>query len=130
MYRIMLKSKLHRATVTDANLQYEGSVTIDADLMDAADLLPNEQVAIWNVTNGQRFETYALLGERGSGTICINGAAARLSEPGDLVIIASYCTLEDSEARQHKPKLVFLDENNKIKLTPESEVAGPRLVKR
>jgi len=130
MERIILKSKIHRATVTDANLLYEGSVTIDSNLMEAADIIPNEQVAIWNVTNGSRFETYALEGPQDSGIICINGAAARLVAPGDLVIIASYCSMNDAEARAHKPRLVFVDESNRIKLEPEAEIPGPRLVQR
>jgi len=130
MERIILKSKIHRATVTDANLLYEGSVTIDSSLMQAADIIPNEQVAIWNVTNGSRFETYALEGPQDSGVICVNGAAARLVAPGDLVIIASYCSMNDAEARVHKPRLVFVDAGNRIKLEPEAEIPGPRLVQR
>ncbi len=130
MERIILKSKIHRATVTDANLLYEGSVTIDSSLMQAADIIPNEQVAIWNVTNGSRFETYALEGPQDSGVICVNGAAARLVAPGDLVIIASYCSMNDAEARAHKPRLVFVDAGNRIKLEPEAEIPGPRLVQR
>lgn len=115
MRRTMLKSKIHRATVTQADLHYEGSVTIDDNLLQAADILPNEQVSIWNITNGNRFETYALRGEPGSGVICINGAAARLVSPGDLVIIASYVELEDQEAKQWEPHLVFVDEKNRMK---------------
>jgi aspartate 1-decarboxylase len=114
MFRTMLKSKIHRATVTQADLHYVGSVTIDEDLMDAADLLPGEQVAIVDINNGSRLETYTIAGPRGSGVIGINGAAARLVHEGDLVIIISYCTLTDAEARQVRPKVVFVDANNSM----------------
>jgi aspartate 1-decarboxylase len=114
MFRTMLKSKIHRATVTQADLNYVGSVTIDADLIDAADLLPGEQVAIVDVTNGARLETYVIAGPRGSGVIGINGAAARLVHEGDLVIIISYCTVTDAEARELAPKVVFVDAGNAI----------------
>jgi aspartate 1-decarboxylase len=120
MRRTMLKSKIHRATVTQADLHYEGSVTIDDLLMRAADLLPHEKVSIWNITNGARFETYALRGEPGSGVICVNGAAARLVSPSDLVIIASYCDMEDAEARAWEPRLVFVDERNRLKNAPKT----------
>ncbi len=115
MRRTMLKSKIHRARITQADLHYEGSITIDEHLMKAADILPNEKVAIWNIDNGNRLETYALSGEPGSGVIGINGAAARLVSPGDLVIIASYVELEDKAARQWEPRLIFVDERNRIK---------------
>ena len=114
MYRTMFKSKIHRATVTKADLHYVGSVTIDADLMDAADLLPGEQVAIVDVTNGARLETYVIEGERGSGVIGINGAAAHLVHPNDLVIIMSYGLMEDAEARTLKPRVVHVDEQNRV----------------
>ena len=114
MFRTMLKSKIHRATVTQADLHYVGSVTIDADLMEAADLLPGEQVAIVDVNNGARLETYVIEGPRGSGVIGINGAAARLVHEGDLVILISYCTLTDAEAREMRPKVVFVDAGNRI----------------
>ena len=114
MFRTMLKSKIHRATVTQADLHYVGSVTIDADLMDAADLLPGEQVAIVDVTNGARLETYVIAGPRGSGVIGINGAAARLVHAGDIVIIISYCTVTDAEARELEPKVVHVDGANRI----------------
>src|SRR5581483_6039228 len=114
MFRTMFKSKLHRATVTQADLHYVGSVTIDADLMEAADLLPGEQVAIVDVDNGSRLETYVIEGPRGSGVIGINGAAARLVHTGDLVIIISYMTVTDAEARTLKPKVVFVDADNRI----------------
>lgn len=114
MQRIMLKSKIHRATLTDANLNYEGSITIDEDLMEAADILAFEQVQIYDINNGNRFETYVIKGERGSGTICVNGAAARLVAKGDLIIIASYFNVDENEAKEHKPKLIYVDENNDI----------------
>jgi aspartate 1-decarboxylase len=112
--RIMMKSKIHRATVTQADLDYVGSVTLDAALMDAADLLEGEQVAIVDITNGARIETYVIPGEPGSGVIGINGAAAHLVHPGDLVIIMSYAVLDDAEARTLKPRVVHVDEKNRI----------------
>ena len=115
MRRTMLKSKIHRATVTQADLHYEGSVTIDDLLLRAADIIPNEKVSIWNITNGSRFDTYALRGQPGSGVVCVNGAAARLVSPGDLVIIASYVEMDEQEAHQWEPHLVFVDERNRIK---------------
>ena len=114
MMRIMMKSKIHRATVTQADLDYVGSVTLDAALMEAADLLEGEQVAIVDITNGARIETYAIPGERGSGVIGINGAAAHLVHPGDLVIIMSYALVTDAEARALEPKVVHVDEKNQI----------------
>ncbi len=110
----IFKSKLHRATVTHADLDYEGSVTIDADLMDAADILPNEAVHIWNVTGGGRLVTYALEGPRGSRAICVNGAAAHLTNPGDLVIIATFAEMSREEAREHKPTVVLVDRENRV----------------
>ena len=124
MTRKMLRAKIHRATVTQANVDYEGSITIDRRLMDATDLLPNEAVCVWNVTNGNRFETYAVEGAPDSGTICVNGAAAHLVNPGDLVIIAAYTWLDDADARVHQPKVVFVDEHNRIR-EKRAEVAGP-----
>ncbi|MBW1600843.1 aspartate 1-decarboxylase [Streptomyces sp. JJ66] len=114
MLRTMFKSKIHRATVTEADLHYVGSVTIDADLLDAADLLPGELVHIVDITNGARLETYVIEGQRGSGVIGINGAAAHLVHPGDLVILISYGQLEDAEARAFRPKVVHVDEDNRI----------------
>ena len=114
MMRIMMKSKIHRATVTQADLDYVGSVTLDAALMEAADLLEGEQVAIVDITNGARIETYVIPGERGSGVIGINGAAAHLVHPGDLVIIISYAMLDDAEARALKPRVVHVDAQNRI----------------
>ena len=115
MERILLKSKIHRATVTDADLNYEGSITIDRDLMDAADLVLYEKVAVLDVNNGARFETYVIEGQRGKGEICLNGAAARMVHKGDLVIIVSYCNVGEEELAKHKPTLVFVDEHNHIK---------------
>jgi aspartate 1-decarboxylase len=109
MYRTMFKSKIHRATVTQADLHYVGSITIDADLMDAADLLPGEQVAVVDVTNGARLETYVIEGERGSGVIGINGAAAHLVKTDDLVIVISYATMPDAEAKAYVPAVVHVD---------------------
>ncbi len=114
MYLNILKSKIHRATVTDADLNYVGSVTIDIDLMEKARLFQNEKVQIVNINNGERFETYAISGERGSGTICLNGAAARLCQKGDLVIIMSYAMMESVDATGYQPVIVHVDENNKI----------------
>jgi len=109
------KSKIHRAIVTEADLNYEGSVTIDSDLMDAADILPHEQVQILNVNNGERFDTYALRGPRGSGVICLNGPAARLAHVGDTVIILTYAVMEREELLRHVPTVVFVDEKNRIR---------------
>jgi len=112
--RIMMKSKIHRATVTQADLHYVGSVTIDADLLDAAELLEGEQVAIVDNTNGARIETYVIPGPRGTGVIGINGAAAHLVHPGDLVIIMSYALMDEAEARAMKPRVVHVDERNRV----------------
>jgi len=112
--RIMMKSKIHRATVTQADLHYVGSVTIDADLLDAAELLEGEQVAIVDNTNGARIETYVIPGPRGTGVIGINGAAAHLVHPGDLVIIMSYALMDEAEARAMKPRVVHVDEQNRV----------------
>src|ERR671929_1826018 len=114
MFRTMLKSKIHRATVTQADLHYVGSVTLDRDLMDAADLLPGEQVAIVDIDNGARLETYVIEGERGSGVVGINGAAARLVQPGDTVIIISYAAVTDAEARALEPRVVHVDRDHRI----------------
>jgi len=113
MHRNMLRSKIHRATVTGADLHYEGSVTIDAELLARADILPNQEVEIWNVTNGERFRTYALRGQPNSGVVCINGAAAHKARAGDLVIIATFGWMTDAEARDWEPKLVFVDAQNR-----------------
>lgn len=114
MLRPMLHSKIHRATITQADLHYVGSITIDSELMDAADLLNGQQVDVVNVTNGNRLTTYAIPGTPGEGEICINGAAAHLMNPGDMVIIIAYNQLEDAEAREYSPSVVFVDSDNKI----------------
>ena len=114
MQRTMLKSKVHRATVTAADLHYVGSITVDADLLDVADVLPGELVHVVDVTNGARLQTYAIEGERGSGVIGVNGAAAHLVHPGDLVILISYAAVTDAEARTMRPKVVFVDRDNRI----------------
>jgi aspartate 1-decarboxylase len=115
--RTVLKSKIHRATVTQADLNYEGSITIDPVLMDAADILPFEQVHVLDVNNGNRLTTYAIEGERDSGQICINGAAARLISAGDIAIILTYTTMDDAQAREHEPALVYVDADNRITRT-------------
>jgi aspartate 1-decarboxylase len=120
----VLKSKIHRAVVTEANLNYIGSVTIDRDLMDAAGLLEYEQVQIVNINNGHRFETYCIAGKRGSGVICLNGAAARLVCVGDQVIIMAYCQIDSENVEQHLPKIVFVDELNRITETCGCEEHG------
>jgi aspartate 1-decarboxylase len=129
--RKMLRGKIHRATVTGADLHYEGSVTIDATLMDGAGLIENEAVSIWNVTNGERFETYALRGEPGSGVVCINGAAAHKASRGDLVIIAAFGWMADEEALAWKPKVVFVDERNRpVDLGRDHEEPGQGRLKK
>lgn len=115
MFRMMMNSKLHRATVTEADLNYVGSITIDSDLLDAAGMLPNEKVHIVNNNNGARFETYIIAGERGSGVICVNGAAARLVQKGDIVIVISYVYVSEEEARTHQPTVLLMNEKNGIK---------------
>ncbi|MHB8069726.1 MAG: aspartate 1-decarboxylase [Desulfobaccales bacterium] len=115
MLRVMLKSKIHRATVTEADLNYEGSLTIDADLMQAANILPYEMVHIFNVTNGERFQTYAIDGKAGSGIMCLNGAAARKGSIGDLIIVATFATYEDTALQQHHPQIIMVDAQNRRK---------------
>lgn len=110
----MMKSKIHRATVTEANLNYMGSITIDRALMEAADLLPHEKVQVVNLNTGARFETYCLPGEPHSGVVCLNGGAARLAHPGDLVIIISYCWLDEEDVLTHRPRVVFVNDRNEI----------------
>ncbi|AYV66844.1 MULTISPECIES: aspartate 1-decarboxylase [Niallia] len=114
MFRIMMNGKIHRATVTEANLNYVGSITIDEDILDAVGMVANEKVQIVNNNNGARLETYIIPGERGTGTICLNGAAARLVQVGDIVIIISYCYVSNEELTQHQPKVAIMDENNRI----------------
>src|SRR3954466_9109374 len=126
MKRSLFKSKLHRATVTHADLTYEGSVTIDQDLLEASDILPYERVHIWNASNGSRLETYALPGPSGSGVICVNGAAARHAQPGDIVIIATFAeAVDEAEARSWKPVVVRVDAKNRIIDGPAEELPGP-----
>lgn len=115
MLRTLLKSKIHRATVTEANLHYEGSITIDAALLETADILPNEQVDVLNINNGARLTTYAIAGERGSGVICMNGAGARLVQPGDLLIICSYATYSAEELKRYSPRVVHVDDRNRAR---------------
>ena len=132
MLRTMMKSKIHRATVTQADLHYVGSVTVDEDLLDAVDLLPGELVHIVDVTNGARLETYTIKGERGSGVIGINGAAARLVQPGDIVILIAYAQLETAEARAFQPSVVFVDADNRVVGTghdPAEALPGTGLVR-
>jgi aspartate 1-decarboxylase len=126
MRRSLFKSKIHRATVTDADLDYEGSVTIDEQLMHAANILQYERVEIWNVTNGSRLTTYALAGEPGSGVVCVNGAAARHAQRGDKVIIATFADLDETEARGWKPVVVRVDERNRIIAGSPEEIPGPQ----
>jgi len=132
MLRTMMKSKIHRATVTQADLHYVGSVTVDADLLEAADILPGELVHIVDIDNGARLETYTIAGERGSGVIGINGAAARLVHPGDLVILIAYAQVSDAEARALAPRVVFVDTENRIVGTssdPAEPVPGSATVR-
>ena len=124
MFRTVLKSKLHRATVTEACLNYVGSITIDEDLMDAADILINEKVQVVDLNNGERLETYAIPGPRGSGVICLNGAAARLVQPGDKIIIMTYVMVDDKEAKDWTPTVVFLKEGNRITEIKHEEKHG------
>ncbi len=124
MLRRMFLAKIHRATVTQADLDYEGSVTIDVDLMNAAGMIANEEVHVWNVTRGTRLMTYTIPGPPGSGVICINGAAAHLVGPGDVVILATFGELTDAEARAHTPRVVFVDGQNRLQAVRD-EVAGP-----
>ena len=125
MIRTLLGGKIHRATVTEANLNYVGSITIDVDLLDAAGILVNEKVAIVNNNNGERFETYTIAGERGSGIVCLNGAAARKVQAGDIVIIMNYVMMDDDKAKAHKPNVVLVDGDNRITDVLHYEPANP-----
>ena len=127
MTREMLRAKIHRIAVTERNVEYEGSLTLDRELMDAADLLPYERIEVFDVDNGNRFATYLIEGERGSGACCVNGAAARLVSEGDKLILASYVTLEDDDVSQHRPRVVLVGEGNRIKLTKGYESAGVKV---
>jgi aspartate 1-decarboxylase len=118
MRRTVLKAKIHRATVTDTNLDYEGSLTIDSDLLDEADILPNEQIHVWDVTNGNRIVTYALAGARGTGVVQVNGGGAHSIKKGDLIIIATFTTLRDKPARRYEPVVVYVDERNHPRSNP------------
>ncbi|WNB93754.1 aspartate 1-decarboxylase [Bacillus sp. NEB1478] len=126
MFRTLMKAKIHRATVTESNLNYVGSITIDEDILDAVDMLANEKVQIVNNNNGARFETYIIPGRRGSGVMCLNGAAARLVHEGDTIIVISYAMFDEAEVKNHQPKVAIMDENNKIKemlgVEPEATV--------
>jgi len=122
----MFLSKIHRAVITHADLHYEGSVTIDVGLMELADILPHQEVHVWNITRGTRIVTYALPGPRGSGVLCINGAAAHGNEPGDLAIIATFGNLDEAEARTHVPKVILVDKHNRV-ADIRAEVPGPQL---
>lgn len=124
MQRTMFKSKIHRATVTHADLHYEGSVSIDADLMEAADMLPYEQVHLWNVTRGARLTTYAIASPSGSGVVCVNGAAAHHARPGDVVILSTFATMDEAQAAAHTPTVVRVDVRNRI-VSARPERAGP-----
>ena len=125
MLRSMLKSKIHKATITDADLNYEGSLTIDSRLMEAADLFPFEQIMVYNISNGNRFDTYVIEGERGSGSICLNGAAARKGAPGDLIIIASYGLYSKDQIAKGKSILVWVDAKNQLKERTEVPWQSP-----
>ncbi|MBI4313958.1 MAG: aspartate 1-decarboxylase [Candidatus Omnitrophica bacterium] len=120
MLREMYKSKIHRATVTEANLQYQGSITLDKKLMDAADLLPNEKVQVVNLHNGTRIETYCFEGKPGTGVVCMNGAAARWAQVGDEIIIIAYALMDTAEAKKHKPRVLFVDRNNRLRKVKQS----------
>ncbi len=126
MRRSVFKSKIHRATVTHADLDYEGSISVDEDLMEAAGIWQYEQVHVWNITRGTRLLTYAIKGERGSGVICLNGAAAHQNKPGDLVILATFAEMDESEARVHRPTVVLVDAKNRIVTGDATEIPGPR----
>jgi len=128
MMRKMLRAKIHRATVTQADVDYEGSITIDGTLMDAADLLAGEAVSVWNVTNGERFNTYAVRGGKDAGVICVNGAAAHRARPGDLIIIAAFAWMEEAAAREYEPKVIFVDARNRIDPSRSAETPGPELL--
>jgi aspartate 1-decarboxylase len=123
--RSMLKSKIHRATVTHAEVDYEGSLTLDPELLALADILPYEEVHVWNVTRGSRLQTYAIAGEPGSRVVCVNGAAAHRAQPGDLIIVATFTQLDDDAARVHRPRVILMDKGNCVRQVTTVEVAGP-----
>lgn len=123
--RFMLKAKIHRLTITHADVDYEGSLTLSPELLALADILPNEEVHVWNVTRGTRLRTYAIVGEPGSHVVCMNGAAAHLAGPGDVVIVATFTLLDDAAARTHRPRVILMAEGNRV-LSVDGEVAGPK----
>ncbi len=129
MKRDMLRAKVHRITVTERDVQYEGSLTLDKALMEAADMLPYERIEVYDIDNGSRFSTYLIEGERGSGACCVNGAAARLVEKGDKLIIAAYASMDEAAAREHRPKVVLIDSHNRIKTLKRNESAGMRVAR-
>lgn len=122
MGRTMLTAKIHNATVTEANLHYVGSITIDSEILEQVDILPHERVQVVNNHNGERLETYVIAGPKGSGTICLNGAAARLVQPGDTVIIMAYAQMEDAKARRHQPRIAIMDRQNRIERLMDGEI--------
>jgi aspartate 1-decarboxylase len=122
----MLRAKVHRIKVTERDIEYEGSLSLDSELMHAADMLPFERIDVYDVDNGNRFSTYLIEGRPGSGDCCVNGAAARLVELGDKLIIAAFCSLEESEVRQHRPKLILIGEDNQVTRATETEAAGAK----
>lgn len=124
MFRIIMKSKIHRATVTGCNIHYVGSITIDEELMEAADIYPHEKVQVVDVDNGARLETYVIAGTRGSGIVALNGAAARLVQPGDRIIVITYALMQEQEARAHQPRVVLVDEHNRVARVTAGEVHG------
>ena len=124
MRRDMLRAKVHRLKVTERDIEYEGSLSLDTELMQAADMLPFERIDVYDVDNGNRFSTYLIEGRPGSGDCCVNGAAARLVDIGDKLIIAAFCSLEESEVRQHRPKLILIGEDNEVTRATETEAAG------
>ena len=127
MIREMLRAKVHRITVTERDVEYEGSLTLDAELMEAGDMIPFERVEVYDVDNGSRFATYLIEGERGSGACCVNGAAARLVERGDKLIVAAYCAMDEEAAPRHRPKVVLVDERNRMTAVKDHEGPGVRV---
>jgi aspartate 1-decarboxylase len=129
MLRFMFKSKIHRATVTHADVDYEGSLTVDSNLLKAADILPYEEIHVWNISRGARFRTYALPGEAGSGVVCVNGAGAHLVHVGDLVIVATFTEMDDATARSHRPRVVLVDGKNRIRANADGKELGKPIVR-
>jgi aspartate 1-decarboxylase len=129
MLRFMFKSKIHRATVTQSDVDYEGSLTVDSNLLKAADILPYEEIHVWNISRGTRFRTYALPGEAGSGVVCVNGAGAHLVHVGDLVIVATFTEMDDTAARSHRPRVVLVDGKNRIRSHHDGQDLGKPVVR-